>query len=129
MPGTPGSDGQPGTKGDRGSDGPPGSQGPQGLNGGGVTYIRWGKTTSPNIHGTSNSLVYDGYTAGTHYTESAAGGGANLICLPNVPQYHNEANAANTGDSNLHSEFGFNAWPNITQSVYSLYVRGLFVYK
>ena len=68
------------------------------MNGGGVTYIRWGKTTCPNIHGTS--LVYDGYTAGTHYSESA--GGANIICLPKVPQYHNEANAANTGDSELH---------------------------
>ena len=65
---------------------------------GGVTYIRWGKTTCPNIHGTS--LVYDGYTAGTHYSKSA--GGANIICLPKVPQYHNEANAANTGDSELH---------------------------
>ena len=55
-----------------------------------------GKDNFPNIHGTSNSLVYDGYTAGTHYTESA--GEANIICLPNVPQYHSEAisNAANS---------------------------------
>ena len=86
-PATPGRDGQPGAKGEKGQEGPTGAQGPPGLSGGGVTYVRWGKTTCPNVPGTET--VYDGYTAGTEHRHP--GGGANVICLPKVPQYHVEA--------------------------------------
>ena len=46
-------------------------------------YIRWGRTTCPNVTGTQ--LVYAGRAAGSHYTH--AGGGANYLCLPNDPSY------------------------------------------
>ena len=64
-----------GQKGDRGYRGPPGQTR------GGMTYTRWGKSSCPS----GTSLVYVGRTAGTRYTQS--GGGANLVCLSNTPQF------------------------------------------
>ena len=104
-PGTPGRDGHPGVKGENGQEGPTGAQGPSGLNGGGVTYIRWGKTRCPNIPGTET--VYDGYTVGTEHRHS--GGGANVICLPKIPQYHAEATAVNLDPSEIHGA-EYQAW-------------------
>ena len=81
-----------------GRDGPTGPRGPAGMNGekgdtgdkgepgpstGGVTYIRWGRTTCPDTPGTE--LVYSGRAAGTHYTTQ--GGTSDLLCLPDDPQY------------------------------------------
>ena len=37
--------------------GPPGPQGPAGADGGGVTYVRWGRTTCPEVEGTE--MIYD----------------------------------------------------------------------
>ena len=51
--GPPGHQGQPGA---RGTPGPQGDVGPAGPRSGGVTYIRWGKSSCPNIAGTE--LVY-----------------------------------------------------------------------
>ena len=53
-----------------------------------TTYTRWGKTSCPG----AASLVYAGYTAGSHYTH--AGGGAEPICLVDVPTWasFNDAN-------------------------------------
>ena len=64
-----------GQKGDRGYRGPPGPTR------GGITYTRWGKSSCPS----GTSLVYAGRTTGTHYSQS--GGGANLVCLSNTPQF------------------------------------------
>ena len=66
-----------GQKGDRGY----GYRGPPGPTRGGMTYTRWGKSSCPS----GTSLVYAGRTAGTHHTET--GGGANLVCLSNTPQF------------------------------------------
>ena len=60
--------------------GPPGPPGPAG---GGTVYIRWGRTTCPNVSGTE--LVYEGFAAGTSYSDQ--GGGSNRLCLPKVPKY------------------------------------------
>ena len=105
-PGTPGRDGQPGTKGEKGQEGPTGAQGPSGLNGG-VTYVRWGKTTCPNVPGTET--VYDGYTVGTEHRHS--GGGANVICIPKIPQYHEEASTDNPGKAELYGA-EYQIWGN-----------------
>ena len=84
-----GKDGERGEKGDggergvRGEKGDPGTRGPQGLSGGGVTYTRWGRTTCPGTPGTE--LVYAGIAAGSWY--NSKGGGANYLCLPEVPLY------------------------------------------
>ena len=83
VPGLAGIDGQEGEKGDRGEKGDPGTRGPRGLNGGGVTYTRWGRTTCPTTPGME--LVYAGRAAGSWF--SSKGGGANYLCLPEVPIY------------------------------------------
>ena len=94
-----GATGPGGAKGERGD--PGGPQGPRGLTGavgtpgaigpagppgpksGGVTYVRWGKSSCPSVTGTE--LVYAGRAAGTFYQKD--GGGTNYLCLPDVPQY------------------------------------------
>ncbi|XP_052806403.1 uncharacterized protein LOC128235639 [Mya arenaria] len=50
---------------------------------GGTTYIRWGRTTCPDVHG--SDLVYNGFVGGSPHQYS--GGGANYICLPTDPQW------------------------------------------
>ena len=94
--GMPGATGPQGQKGDRGGphgprgltgatgeQGPIGPAGPPGPNSGGVTYVRWGKSSCPNVTGTE--LLYAGRAAGTFYSES--GGASNYLCLPDTPQY------------------------------------------
>ena len=66
-----------GEKGDTGTKGEPGSST------GGVTYIRWGRTTCPDTPGTE--LVYSGRAAGTPY--NTQGGTSDYLCLPDNPQY------------------------------------------
>ena len=58
--GLPGRDGKTGEKGMTGHAGPPGHPSPKI---GGVTYVRWGRSTCPNITGTE--LVYRGRAAGS----------------------------------------------------------------
>ena len=76
-----GRDGEPGPRGSQGRDGKVGPQGEkgdmgeQGLPGpssGGVTYVRWGRTTCPNTTGTE--VVYSGRAAGSYYNQK---GGTN----------------------------------------------------
>ena len=54
----------------------------------------------PNVTGTE--LVYEGLTAGSHYTHQ--GGGANYICAASGDdaEYHPEATTRNLGDSVLY---------------------------
>ena len=85
-PGISGPRGPVGEKGSRGSPGltgPQGEQGPQGPLTGGTVYTRWGRTTCPTDQGTE--LVYSGRAGGSHYNEH--GGAANLLCLPDDPEY------------------------------------------
>ena len=60
----------------------PGQQGPPGPRSGGITYVRWGRTTCPNTTGTE--LVYTGRAAGSHY--SHRGGGSNYQCIVEDPE-------------------------------------------
>ena len=55
---------------------------------GGAVYIRWGRTTCPNISGTE--LVYKGIAAGSHFLQR--GGGSQYLCLPHEPKYSNFRN-------------------------------------
>ena len=77
--GPPGRDGVNGEKGETGATGP---QGPPGPSSGGVTYVRWGRTTCPNVTGTE--LVYTGRAAGSYYSHS--GGGSNYQCIVEDPE-------------------------------------------
>ena len=52
--------------------------------GGGVTYIRWGRTSCPAVNGTED--IYNGITAGSYYTHT--GGGSNYICMVKEARYH-----------------------------------------
>ena len=93
-----GRDGQPGPRGPAGQKGDTGALGPQGPPGprsGGVTYVRWGRTTCPNITGTE--LVYTGRAAGSHYTHS--GSGSNYQCIVEDPE--NFDFGAGTADKSL----------------------------
>ena len=96
MPGAIGPQGPPGERGDTGgsqgprgltgSTGAPGARGPAGPPGprnGGVTYVRWGKSSCPDVAGTE--LLYAGRAAGTLYSKE--GGGSTHLCMPEVPQY------------------------------------------
>ena len=68
--------------------GEPGAQGPQGPPGpssGGVTYVRWGRTTCPNA--TDIELVYAGRAAGSLRVNT--GGTSDILCLPEQPEYMN----------------------------------------
>ena len=51
---------------------------------GGVTYIRWGRTSCPTVDGTED--VYNGITAGSHHGHT--GGGSNYICMVKEARYH-----------------------------------------
>ena len=81
MPGPRGLSGRDGKIGPQGLAGMKGEQGPPGPRSGGVTYVRWGRTTCPDIEGTE--LVYVGRAAGSHYTQS--GGGDNYQCITLEP--------------------------------------------
>ena len=88
--GPPGISGPRGPVGDKGSRGSPGLAGPQGVpgaqgpaTGGGTVYTRWGRTSCPSDQGTT--LVYSGRAGGSVYNDD--GGAANLLCLPDDPEY------------------------------------------
>ena len=86
LPGPPGRNGRDGTrgqKGDKGERGEPGIVEAPGPVSGGATYTRWGRTSCPNITGTS--LVYSGRAGKSWYNQR--GGGGNFQCLPNNPEY------------------------------------------
>ena len=88
-PGEKGDLGQPGQKGEKGEIGMEGQKGDLGEQGspgpaiGGITYVRWGKTSCPSVLGTE--LLYSGVAAGCLF--SNMGGAANYLCLPNNPVY------------------------------------------
>ena len=77
-----GGDGEPDSDSIKGEKGATGPQGPPGPRSGGVTYVRWGRTTCPDTTGTE--LVYTGRAAGSHYTQS--GGGGNYQCVVEDPE-------------------------------------------
>ena len=86
IPGPSGPPGAAGKNGEHGEKGDPGIQGPQGRPGpksGGVTYIRWGRTTCPGTTGTE--LVYAGRLGGSWYNQK--GGASNYLCMPEDPDY------------------------------------------
>ena len=78
-----GRDGMPGPRGPQGQRGEQGVAGPPGPRNGGVVYTRWGKTSCLNATGTE--LVYAGRAGGSWFDHM--GGGANYLCMPNVPDY------------------------------------------
>ena len=68
--------------GEKGETGAPGPQGPPGPRSGGVTYVRWGRTTCPDTTGTE--LVYTGRAGGSQHDHS--GGGGNYQCVVEDPE-------------------------------------------
>ena len=61
-----------------------------------MTYIRWGKSSCPNVTGTQ--LVYVGRAGGTAFNNQ--GGGTEKLCLPLDPDY---INAPGSTSPNLYS--------------------------
>ena len=78
-----GRDGVPGPRGPQGERGDQGVAGPPGPRNGGVVYTRWGKTSCPNVSGTT--LLYAGRVGGTWYQHK--GGAVNYLCMPDDPDY------------------------------------------
>jgi hypothetical protein len=109
-----GDTGPVGPKGEKGDHGETGLAGPQGVAGppgslvAGATYVRWGRTTCPTELGTQ--LLYAGRAAGPNYTQK--GGGVDLLCLPNNPEYLS-ANSPYNGQAPLQ---GVEIEPNIGDS-------------
>ncbi|XP_019850578.1 PREDICTED: short-chain collagen C4-like isoform X3 [Amphimedon queenslandica] len=81
VPGRDGVKGERGDKGEKGEKGEIGARGDTGPKSGGVVYTRWGRKSCP----TGVELLYEGIAGGSDHLQS--GGGANYVCLPNVPQY------------------------------------------
>ena len=81
--GFPGRDGAPRPAGPHGEHGPQGKEGFPGPTSGAATYIRWGKSSCPEVTGTE--LIYLGITGGSWWDQD--GGGSNYICLPTDPEY------------------------------------------
>ena len=91
LPGHQGDTGQQGLMGIPGFPGIPGQNGPPGPPGplsGGAVYVRWGRTSCPTDQGTE--LVYSGRAAGS--SSATKGGGANILCMPDDPDYRVYAN-------------------------------------
>ncbi|KAL3880007.1 hypothetical protein ACJMK2_032279 [Sinanodonta woodiana] len=61
--------------------------------GGGTTYVRWGRTTCPEM---ATELVYKGYMAVSEYTQT--GNGPNNICLPEDPTWAKYQDGTFDGD-------------------------------
>ena len=93
LPGKDGKDGEPGERGERGEKGDRGEIGPPGPRVAGATYVRWGRTICPTGNGTE--LLYSGRAAGPHTTQK--GGGSNLLCLPDNPEYLHTVNTVDHG--------------------------------
>ena len=92
--GSKGSDGLQGLPGPKGAVGDKGSRGPIGLPGnsvvpspptGGTVYTRWGRTNCSSAYAQQTELVYSGRAGGSFW--NSPGGGANLLCLPDDPEY------------------------------------------
>ena len=60
---------------------------------GGVTYIRWGRTSCPTVDGTED--VYNGITAGSYHGHT--GGGSNYICMVKEARYHSRSVTRGSG--------------------------------
>ena len=86
-----GPQGAVGEKGDRGDPGLAGPQGAQGPPTGGAVYTRWGRTSCPSGQGTE--LLYSGRAGGARWNHK--GGAANILCLPNDPQYSRYGSGVN----------------------------------
>ena len=78
--------------------------------GAGVTYVRWGKSSCPNVAGTQ--LVYAGRASGAAYNSS--GGGGEILCLPLNPDYiSNSQSTSASFYSTLHgAEYDTNNGPH-----------------
>ena len=109
-----GTHGPPGRQGEQGERGPQGAQGPPGPRSAGVTYIRWGKNSCPNVTGTE--LVYAGRASGSEHRNQ--GGGAEKLCLPTDPDYINDPRS--TGGPPISSLHGveYHAINGPNQNVY-----------
>ena len=69
--------------------------------GGGVTYIRWGRTSCPTVDGTED--IYNGITAGSHHGHT--GGGSNYICMVKEAKYDPGAVTRSTGSHIYGTEY------------------------
>ena len=83
-PGPRGEDGRRGEVGAQGPSGAPGEPGPRGESGapgGGVMYVRWGRTVCRE----AAEAVYSGRAAGSRW--DTPGGTSDYLCLPDQPEY------------------------------------------
>ena len=108
-----GAAGQKGAHGDSGLPGPQGPQGSQGPPTGGAVYTRWGRTSCPT--GQQTELVYSGKAGGSYYGHS--GGAANLICMPNDPEY----SSYHSGQQGYTYVYGFQMSGDSSQPLGSYY--------
>ena len=102
-----GRDGVPGPRGPQGQRGDQGVAGPPGPRNGGVVYTKWGKSSCPNVSGTT--LVYAGRVGGTWYAQK--GGAANHLCMPDDPDYLNYQPGVQGGSYVYGAEYESNQGP------------------
>ena len=114
MPGPRGVAGRDGKTGPQGMKGDTGPQGPPGPRSGGVTYVRWGRTTCPDTEGTE--VVYTGRAAGSHWSHK--GGGANYQCVTEEPA--NFDFGPGTAEASYIYSAEYRAWGNVPSSNFPL---------
>ena len=117
LPGPTGEPGRTGPQGERGKTGKQGSTGqlgPPGPKSGGVTYVRWGRTTCPETEGTE--LVYRGRVAGSLW--SSSGGGGNYQCITEEPENFNFS-SGNISDAAYVYGAEYETWNNVPSSIHN----------
>lgn len=72
------------------------------IEGTGNVFTRWGRTSCP---GNGTELIYDGYAAGSHYTDNGAA--ANYLCLPKNPIWNKWRDGSQNGPSVFGAEYEF----------------------
>lgn len=65
-------------------------------------FTRWGRTSCP---GNGTELIYDGYAAGSHFTDNGAA--ANYLCLPKNPIWNKWRDGSQNGPSVFGAEYEF----------------------
>ena len=69
-------------------------------------YVRWGRTVCPC--GTGAKIAYSGRAAGSSHSDS--GGGANMLCLPDNPDYLSRTSDSVEGDYTALTGAEFHTW-------------------
>ena len=82
------------------------------MSGTGAIYTRWGRRSCPTVNGTEP--VYAGRAGGTQY--NTQGGGYNILCLPEDPNYISDTTGASGSTTVWGAEYEYQFQPQAPHS-------------